>query len=110
MALHIAADDGAIEDVESCEQRGGAVTFVVVRHRSGTARLHRQPRLGAVERLDLAFLVDREDDRMGGRIDVEATSLSLSANFGSVDSLNIRMRCGASWWASRIGCTERRLT
>jgi hypothetical protein len=30
-------EDGAIEDVESCEQRGGAVTFVVVRHRSGTA-------------------------------------------------------------------------
>src|SRR5882762_9902274 len=38
MALHIAADDGAVEDVEGCEQRGGAVTFVVVRHRPGTAR------------------------------------------------------------------------
>ena len=30
MALHVAADDGAIEDVEGSEQRGGAVTFVVV--------------------------------------------------------------------------------
>jgi hypothetical protein len=29
---------------------------------------------------------------------------------GSVDSLNMRMRWGASWWASRIRCTERRLT
>ena len=75
MALHVAANDGAIEDVEGCEQRGGAVTFVVVRHRSGTARLHRQPRLGTVERLDLAFLVDRENDRMGGRIDVEADDI-----------------------------------
>ena len=56
MALHVAADDSAIEDVEGCEQRGGAVTFVVVRHRPGTARLHRQPRLGAVERLDLAHM------------------------------------------------------
>src|SRR6202049_1090473 len=37
MALHVAADDGAIEDVEGCEQRGGAVTFVVVRHRPGAA-------------------------------------------------------------------------
>src|ERR1700737_2164795 len=72
MALHVAADDGAVKDVEGCEQRGGAVTFVVVCHRSGTARLHRQTRLSAVERLDLALLVDREDDRMGGRIDVEA--------------------------------------
>lgn len=36
--------------------------------------------------------------------------MNFSANFGSVDSLNVRMRCGASWWASRIRCTERRLT
>src|SRR5579872_6199419 len=71
MALHVTANDSAIEDVEGCEQRGGAVTFVVVRHRPGTARLHWQPRLGTVERLDLAFLVDRENHRMGGRIDVE---------------------------------------
>jgi hypothetical protein len=39
-ALHVAADDGAVKDVEDCEQRGGAVTFVVVRYRPGTARLH----------------------------------------------------------------------
>jgi hypothetical protein len=30
------------------------VAFVVVRHRLSAARLHRQPRRGAVERLDLA--------------------------------------------------------
>jgi hypothetical protein len=35
VALHVAAEDGAVKDVESCEQRGGAVTFVVVRHRPG---------------------------------------------------------------------------
>ena len=56
MVQHVAADDGAIEDVESCEQRGGAVTFVVVRHRPGAAWLHRQSRLGAVECLDLAHM------------------------------------------------------
>ena len=28
MALHVAADDGAVEDVEGSEQRGGAVTFL----------------------------------------------------------------------------------
>src|SRR5260370_12091827 len=64
MALHVAADDGAVEDVEGCEQRGGAVTFVVVRHRPGTARPHRQTRLGAVARLDLALLVYRDEDRL----------------------------------------------
>src|SRR5262249_61605578 len=46
MALHVAANDGPIEDVEGCERRGGAVTFVVVRHRPGAARLHRQGRRG----------------------------------------------------------------
>jgi hypothetical protein len=56
MALHVAPDDSAIEDVKGSEQRGGTVTLVVVRHRPGAARLHRQPRLGTVERLDLAHM------------------------------------------------------
>ena len=111
MALYVTANDSAIEDVKVFEQRGGAVTFVVVRHRPGTARLHWQPRLGTVERLDLAFLVDRENHRMGGRIDVEADDIvNFSTNFGYVDNLNVRMRCSASWWASRIRCSKRRLT
>ena len=37
MVPHVAADDGAVEDVESSEQRGGAVTFVVVGRGAGTA-------------------------------------------------------------------------
>ena len=75
VTLHVAADDGAVEDVEGGEQRRGAVAFVIVGHRPGAARLHRQARLGAVERLDLALLVDREDNGMGGRIDVEANDV-----------------------------------
>ena len=71
MVLHVAADDGAIEDVESCEQRGGAVTFVVVRHRPGAAWLHRQSRLGAVECLDSTLLVDRENNRPGAGDEVD---------------------------------------
>ncbi len=38
--------------------------------------LQRQPGLGAVERLDLALLVERQDDRMGGRVDVEADNVT----------------------------------
>ena len=72
VALHVAADDGAVEDVERGEQGGGAVPLVIVRHGSGAPRLHRQSRLGAVEGLDLALLVDREDDGVGRRVDVEA--------------------------------------
>jgi hypothetical protein len=69
------SDDGAVEDVEGGEQRGCAVTFVVMRHGVGAARLHRQSWLGAVERLDLALFFDRENDRMGGRVDVEADNV-----------------------------------
>ena len=56
MALHVAADDGAIENVEGGEQRRGAMAFVVVGHGSGTTLLHRQTGLGAVKRLDLAHM------------------------------------------------------
>src|SRR5260221_9398543 len=75
VTVHVVTDNGAIENVEGGEERRGAMAFVVVRHRAGAARLHRQAWLGAVERLDLALLVDREDNGMGGRIDVEADNV-----------------------------------
>ena len=68
---HVAADDGAVEHVERGEERGGAVPLVVVGHRAGAALLHRQAGLGAVERLDLALLVDREHDGVRRRVEIE---------------------------------------
>jgi len=62
VALHAAADHGALEHVERGEQGGGAVALVVVGHSPGLARLERQPRLGAIEGLNLGLLVDREHD------------------------------------------------
>ena len=76
VALHIAANDGAVEDIEGGEQCRRAMTLVVVGHRPGAALLHWQAGLGAVERLDLAFFIDREDDGMGGRIDIEADDVA----------------------------------
>jgi hypothetical protein len=64
MAPHIPADHAAVEDVEGGEQRGRAMTLVIMRHSPGAAGLHRQARLGAIKRLDLAFLVDRENHGM----------------------------------------------
>src|SRR5271156_4165492 len=62
MALHVAADDGSVEHVHGCEQRRRAVPLVVVRHGSGATLLQGQSGLGAVERLNLALFVDRQDD------------------------------------------------
>ena len=71
MTLHVAADHGAVEHVQRGKQRGGAVALVIVGHGAEPALLQRQAGLGAVERLDLALLVERQHDRVGGRVDIE---------------------------------------
>src|SRR5258707_14007834 len=53
-----------------------AMTLVVVGHRPGAALLHWQAGLGAVERLDLALFIDREDDGMGGRINIKTDDVA----------------------------------
>ena len=58
MTLHVASDDSSVEHVESGEQRRRSVALVVMVHGPKAAFLQRQARLGAVERLDLAFLVN----------------------------------------------------
>ena len=71
MALHVAADDRAVEHVQRGEEGRGAVALVVMGHRAEPALLQRQSRLGAVEGLDLALLVDRQHDGVRRRVDVE---------------------------------------
>ncbi len=68
---HTAPDHGAGQRVQRGEQRGGAVALVVVRHRPALAGLQRQAGLGAVERLDLALLVDRQHHRVARRVHVQ---------------------------------------
>jgi hypothetical protein len=65
------ADDRAVQHVHRGEQGRGPVANIVVGHGAGPALLHRQARLGTVERLDLRLLVDREHNGMGRRIEVE---------------------------------------
>ena len=65
-------DDEAALDVEGREQGRRAVTLVVVRHRGGAALFHRQAGLRAIERLDLALLVNTEHESLVRRAHVEA--------------------------------------
>ena len=74
VALHVAADDGPVEDVERSKQGRGAMALVVVRHGAEPALLQRQARQGAIESLDLALLVERKHDGVGRRIDGPGTS------------------------------------
>jgi hypothetical protein len=80
VALHVASDHGPVEDIQGGEQRCGSIAFVVVGHGAETPFLHGQARLAAVERLDLAFLIDRQNDGMGGRIDIKTNDIAQFAD------------------------------
>ncbi len=71
MALHVAADDSTFEDIERGEKGRGAMALVVVGHGAEPPLLQGQARLGAVKGLDLRFLIERQHDGMGWRIDIE---------------------------------------
>jgi hypothetical protein len=64
--------DGAVEQVEGGEQRGGAMAEVIVGHALDVAEAQRQQRLGTFERLDLAFLVETQDQRLVGRPQIQS--------------------------------------
>ncbi len=73
--LHVAPDPGSIENVERCKQRGGAVAFVIMGHRSEPPVLERQPRLRAVECLYLALFVEGQHNRVRGWIDIQPDNI-----------------------------------
>ena len=64
-------DNFAGQHVQRREQRGGAVALVIVGHRLGPPRLHRQRRLGPVQRLHGGLLVHAQHDRLLRRIEVQ---------------------------------------
>src|SRR5215468_1548091 len=75
MASPAFADHLAGLHVEGGKQRGSAVALVVVRHRLSPPLLERQTRLRAVERLDLALLIDAQHQGTLRRVHVEADNV-----------------------------------
>ena len=71
VTLVAAADDVAGSNVQSGEQRGRAVTLVVMTTPLDLTGAHRQQRLGSVECLDLRFLVDAQHQGSVGWVEVE---------------------------------------
>jgi len=71
--------------VQRREDRGGAVSPVVVRHRAGPPRRERQRRLGALEGLGLGLLVHTQHDRPLRRVQVQADD---------IDELGLEVRVG----------------
>ena len=82
---HATPDDRSVEDVQGGEERRRAIAFVIMRHRPALAGFERQPRLGAVEGLDLALFVDGDDHGVSRRVHVEADDvLDLLGELGIV--------------------------
>jgi hypothetical protein len=79
VALHTAADHRPVEHAERGEQGGGAMALVIVGQGMAAPWFDRQSGLGAVERLDLAFLVEREHHGMRRRIDIEPDDVSCNS-------------------------------
>jgi len=69
-------EHGAGGNVESRKQRGGAMANVVVGHTFHISQAHRQHRLGAVQGLNLALLIDTEDQSMVGRVEIQANNIA----------------------------------
>ncbi len=83
MAGQTFADDFAGRDFERGKERRGAVALIIMGHGSGAAFLQKQARLGPVERLNLAFLIDCQHKRRLRRVEVEADGvLDLNGEFG----------------------------
>ena len=70
------ADDLAAGDVQGGEQRCGAVSDVIMRDTFDIAQAHGQHGLGAIQRLHLGFLIDAQDHRVVGRIEVKAHDIT----------------------------------
>ena len=81
---HVLADHRAFQDVQRGEQRGGSVALVIVGQRRAPALLQRQARLGAVQGLDLALLVDAKHDGMGRRRNVKAHDIGQFLDEGGI--------------------------
>ena len=71
VAFFALADDLAADDVERGEQRGGAVSDVVMGDAFDIAQPHGQDRLSTVQRLHLGFLIDAQNHGVVRRIEVE---------------------------------------
>lgn len=66
------SEHGTVEHVQCSEQRGCAVTNIIVRDAFDVAEAHRQHGLRAFERLTLALLVHAQDQGILGRAQVQA--------------------------------------
>jgi hypothetical protein len=78
-----------------------------VRHGLAASRLDRQSGLGAVERLDLALLVNRQHHGVGWRVDIQPDNIcQLGGKARIARALEGAQPMRRSWCARQMRCTE----
>jgi hypothetical protein len=94
VTLHAASNHLAFEYVERREELRRSVPLLVMGHRAGASLLHGQAGPGAIERLNLRLLVDRQHDGMRSRVDIQADNIgeilaeaSVPRQFERVDAM-----------------------
>ena len=108
MTRHAVADHFAVEHAEGRKQGGRAVAFVVVRHRPTAAFLQRQARLGAIEGLNLTFLVDAQHQGFGTDYTSQLLFETLSSSAPEPDIAMLLRICERLPNSARILATRRR--
>src|SRR3954466_6205193 len=68
---HTGPDHLPVQRIECSEQSRRSVALIVVGHRAVAARHKGKARLGSVERLNLAFFIDRENQSVLWRVQVK---------------------------------------
>ena len=103
------ADDKPRGDIECGKQCGSTMPHIAVRATSGTPGIIGR-RLLAIKCLDLAFLIDAEDKGSvrRGQVKPDDIACTLSTNSGSLDNLNVWLRCGCKL-ESGAACQSRRV-
>jgi hypothetical protein len=76
MAFFALRQDFPALDIQCSEERSRAVALVIVGYSLDITQSHRQERLAALQRLNLALLVNREDERLIGGVKVESDDVS----------------------------------
>ncbi len=101
MAWLAFADHKAAFDIKRGEQSRCAVTLIIMRHGFGAALFQRQAGLGAIERLDLTFLIDAQHQRAIRRVQIEADNVFdfffkqlIIRQFEAARLMWLRPRCG----------------
>jgi len=72
MARKTGGNNMPFHHIQGRKQGGGAMSLIVMGHRFPAPLLERESRLGAIQSLDLTLLIDAEDERMFGGIQIQS--------------------------------------